>query len=311
MYIPRDEPKRTARAPAKLNLYLNVGERRGDGFHELETVIVPIRIWDSLTFAARPPAAAGAPGPIEVTVRTCGLAVHPLDLVPSGKENLVYRALELLQQRSGCRFGARVDLAKRIPAAAGLGGGSSDAAAALRLANRAWKLNWHASRVAEVAAELGSDVPFFLSGGAAVCRGRGEQVERLPPLKRLHFVVVKPPFGLRTADVYSAHQALSRNRNAVPTSRGGLSAAPLACGRWGDLRRWMHNTLEAAAASLTPWVAQASELFNRLDFVAHQLSGSGSAYFGVCCHAQHARRLAALVRMQRLGFVYATCSCQS
>src|SRR5688572_19026296 len=98
MYIPGDEPKRTTRAPAKLNLYLNVGKRRGDGFHDLETVIVPIRIWDSLAFATNPPADDGAPGPIELSVRACGsVSRQPqLDAVPSGKDNLAYRALELL-----------------------------------------------------------------------------------------------------------------------------------------------------------------------------------------------------------------------
>src|SRR5687767_11026319 len=152
MYIPRDETKRTARAPAKLNLYLHVGKQRGDGFHELETLIIPIRIWDSVTLTASDPAADGDSGPIELSVRTCGLGGSgaQLDALPSGKDNLVHRALELLQQRSCCRFGAKVELVKGIPMAAGLGGGSSDAAAALRLANCAWQLNWPTSRLAEI-----------------------------------------------------------------------------------------------------------------------------------------------------------------
>ena len=221
----------------------------------------------------------------------------------------MYRALELLQQQSGSRFGADVELVKRIPTSAGLGGGSSDAAAALRLANRAWQLNWPKSRLAELAAELGSDVPFFLSSTAAICRGRGERIELLPGLRRLHFVVVKPPLALSTGDVYRAHDALSRKRITAPNSLSE-SAVTLAQRHWGDLRRWMHNTLQAAAASLTPWISRVSAIFDRLDFVAHQLSGSGSAYFGVCRHAQHARRLAAFLRTRQLGLVYATSSCQ-
>jgi 4-diphosphocytidyl-2-C-methyl-D-erythritol kinase len=311
MYIPGDEPKRTARAPAKLNLYLDVGERRGDGFHELETLIVPIRIWDTLTLSTSPPAADGRSGRIDLTVRTGGAASRQLQLnaVPNGTQNLVYRTLELLQQQSGSRFGAQVELVKRIPTAAGLGGGSSDAATALRLANRAWRLNWPMSQLAELAAKLGSDVPFFLSSTAAICRGRGERIERLPAMQRLHFVVVKPPLGLSTGDVYRAHDALSRQRFAAPNSLSE-SAVTLAQRHWGDLRRWMHNTLQTAAASLTPWISQVSAIFDRLDFVAHQLSGSGSAYFGVCRHAQHARRLAAFLRTRQLGLVYATSSCQ-
>jgi 4-diphosphocytidyl-2-C-methyl-D-erythritol kinase len=310
MCIPGDEPKRTARAPAKLNLYLDIGERRSDGFHELETLIVPIRIWDSLTLTATRPPVHGEAGPIDLTVRSGGLAsgASQVDTVPTGKHNLVYRALELLQQRSGGRCGARVMLVKRIPPAAGLGGGSSDAASALRLANHAWQLNLPTSRLAELAAELGSDVPFFLSSGAAICRGRGERVERLPSQARLHVVVVRPPVGLRTSDVYRAYDSLNGKKDAARYALREIAGA-LAQGRWGDLRRWMHNGLQAAAASLTPWVAQISALFDRLDFVAHQLSGSGSAYFGICRHASHARRLAACLRTRQLGLVYATSSC--
>jgi 4-diphosphocytidyl-2-C-methyl-D-erythritol kinase len=235
-------------------------------------------------------------------LKTCDPAV------PIGTDNLIVRALELLQQRSGCRLGAAVELVKRIPTAAGLGGGSSDAAAALRLANRAWRLHWPASRLAEVAAEVGSDVPFFLSPHPAVCRGRGEQVERLAGLPPLDVVVVKPPLALSTRDVYAAHDALA----GEPTSPGSFAgmAAALARRSWGELRRSMHNGLRAAAASLTPWVGKLAAVFDRLDFVAHQLSGSGSAYFGVCRHAQHARRLANILRTRQLGLVYATRSCQ-
>jgi 4-diphosphocytidyl-2-C-methyl-D-erythritol kinase len=310
MYIPRDESKHTARAPAKLNLFLEVGERRSDGFHELETLIVPIRIWDSLTLAAKPPTSDG-PGPIELTVRNAGLGgVWPAaDQVPAGHDNLVYRALRLLQQRSGCRLGAEVELVKRIPSAAGLGGGSSDAAAVLRLANQAWNLSWPASRLVEVAAELGSDVPFFLAARPAICRGRGEQVEPLFGLRSLAVVIIKPPFGLSTTDVYAAHDTLRSQNGAATTPISRLSGAP-ARGQWGNLRLWMHNGLQTAAEMLVPWVRQLRMFCDRLDFVTHQLTGSGSAYFGVCRHAQHARRLANILRTRQLGLVYATRSCQ-
>jgi 4-diphosphocytidyl-2-C-methyl-D-erythritol kinase len=208
---------------------------------------------------------------------------------------------------------------------AGLGGGSSDAATALRLANRAWNLNWHSARLADVAVEVGSDVPFFLSPGAAICRGRGERIERLPEMRTLHFVVVQPPLSLNTGDVYHAHASLSATSNIQhPTSniqpsrgRGRPGSLPtsiersrFASGRWGDLSRWMYNRLQVAAATLTSWIGEAKTVFNELDFVAHQLTGSGSAYFGVCRHAQHARRLASILRTRQLGLIYATRSCQ-
>lgn len=312
MYLGRDELNRNARAPAKLNLFLEVLGRRGDGFHELETLMVPIRLADWLSITPTRPPADGRPGEIVLDVRA-GLSIRPPPQsaeIPTGASNLVVRALELLRQQSGCRCGARVELVKRIPPAAGLGGGSSDAAAALRLANRVWQLDWHPDRLAELAAELGSDVPFFCAGGAAVCRGRGERVERLPGMAPLHFVVVKPPLGLSTGDVYRAHDALHESvQPGEPRRLNGIAAAP-AGGRWGDLGRWLHNRLQAAVATLSPWVDQARTVFDQLDCLAHQLSGSGSAYFGVCRHAQHARRLAAILRTRQLGLVYATRSCQ-
>ena len=176
-------------------------------------------------------------------------------------------------------------LVKRIPMAAGLGGGSSDAAAALRLANRAWQINWNDERLAELAAELGSDIPFFLSHGAAICRGRGERVERLPPLPPLYFVIVKPAEALGAGEVYSAHDSIAEQK--PPIARGQLNRliANLYLGGWHDVGMWMHNRLQAAASLLSPCVEKLRRVFAEFDFVAHQLTGSGSAYFGICRHA--------------------------
>jgi 4-diphosphocytidyl-2-C-methyl-D-erythritol kinase len=317
MYLHRDEFKRSTRAPAKLNLLLEVVGRRENGFHDLETIIVPIQLGDWLSLTATPLGDDGQPGEISVAVKACRWLDTPphagYEIIPVGDENLIVRALKLLRRQSHCQFGAHVELVKRIPLAAGMGGGSSDAAAALRLANRVWRLNWQEDRLLELAAELGSDVPFFLSPGAAICRGRGEQVERLPAMQTLHFVVVKPHVSLSTSDVYRAHDALSDSaieHATLGAEATQITSPQLGTGRWGDLRRWMHNRLQAAAATLTPWVRQASSMFDTLDFVAHQLSGSGSAYFGVCRHAQHAQRMAAILRRRQLGLVYATRSCQ-
>jgi 4-diphosphocytidyl-2-C-methyl-D-erythritol kinase len=310
MFFRSEDPPRTARAPGKLNLFLEITGQREDGYHELETLMVPVRIADWLSFRATPAPDHDAAGPIDLTVRP-SFAVRPptqVESVPAGSKNLILRALDLLQQRSGCRFGARVELIKHIPISAGLGGGSSDAATALRLANIGWKLNWGTARLAELAAEIGSDVPFFVYGGAAICRGRGERVERLPAMPTLHFVVAKPPGGLSAGAVYGSYGRLSKSEQ-VKERRPSVSMS-VNGSRWGELGRWMRNRLESAAALLTPWVAQAQAVFGELDFVAHQLSGSGSAYFGVCRHAQHARRLASILRTRQLGLVYATRSCQ-
>ncbi|MEX2317241.1 MAG: 4-(cytidine 5'-diphospho)-2-C-methyl-D-erythritol kinase [Pirellulales bacterium] len=311
MYLRRDELRRTARPPAKLNLHLEVFGRRGDGFHELETLMVPVRLYDCLSItstAATADAAAGA-GPLQFR---CSLATRsPFErkYVPAAKHNLVVRALELLRQRSGCTLGACIELVKRIPAAAGLGGGSSDAAAALVLANRVWRLGWSRDRLADLAAEIGSDVPFFLFGGAAVCRSRGERVEKLPAAAPLHFVLVKPPVDLSTADVYRAYDALPQAGMRSASARLESLIKALIRGRLAEIGRAMRNALQAAAATLSPWVERARSAFDELDCLAHQLSGSGSAYFGLCRHAQHARRLASVLRARGLGLVYALRSC--
>ena len=199
MNLRQNELKRTLHAPAKLNLFLEVLDRREDGYHELETLMVPVGIFDSLSFEPAQPI-HGKVGSIEFAVRGDAAAVG----IPTDSRNLVVRALGLLRKHSGCTHGAKVELVKRIPSAAGLGGGSSDAAAALELGNRGWGIHFDRKQLTSLAAELGSDVPFFLAHSAAICRGRGEQVERIAGTVPLHVVIVKPPAALSTAEVYRA-----------------------------------------------------------------------------------------------------------
>jgi 4-diphosphocytidyl-2-C-methyl-D-erythritol kinase len=306
MDLRQSDSKRIVHAPAKLNLFLDVLDRRGDGYHELATLMVPLRLQDSLSLVPTPPG-GNRPASIEFSLE----AGRWNDGVPADSSNLVVRALELLRRRSGCDLGAQVTLMKRIPTAAGLGGGSSDAAAALRMANRAWGLDWELQRLASLAAELGSDVPFFLEHGAAICRGRGELVERIAAVP-LHVVIVKPPVALSTAEVYRCHDRLSAD---VPHPAGRSDrtltalAKALRRGTIQCLGEWMGNRLQVAAAALSGWIGEVQAAFAGLDFVGHQLSGSGSAYFGVCRHARHARRLAAILRQRQLGLVYVTRSC--
>lgn len=312
MYLRRDQCTRTVRAPAKLNLYLDVFGRRDDGYHELETLIVPVRWWDTLTFRSTPPESDGRPARISLTVRS-GLPIRsalPSKLPPAGDENLVTRALKLLRERSGCRAGAHVELVKRIPMAAGLGGGSSDAAAALSLANREWNLGWSRDELSALGAEIGSDVPFFLGGGVAICRGLGERVVRVTGARPVDFVIVAPPQGLETTAVYRAHDALNRSKEQPHGKRLEELVSVLRSSRYGDLGRLMTNSLEAAASMLSPWIARVRAEFEQIGFVGHQMSGSGSSYFGICRHRQEARRLAAVLRARRIGLVYATSSTQ-
>jgi 4-diphosphocytidyl-2-C-methyl-D-erythritol kinase len=188
---------------------------------------------------------------------------------------------------------------KRIPAASGLAGGSSDAAAALVAANLGWQLNWPREQLAPLAAELGSDVPFFLGQGPAVCRGRGEIMEPVAGLAPLSFVIVRPPVGLSTPAVYRACRPAVEPRHAEPL------VDSLRRGDLGTAAKHFHNALQIAAEGLCDWIARLKQEFAALGCLAHQMSGSGSAYFGLCRHARHARRIAASLRSRGVGQVYA------
>jgi 4-diphosphocytidyl-2-C-methyl-D-erythritol kinase len=287
-------------APAKVNLFLEVLARRPDGYHEIETVMVAVTIYDTLLFEPQPRPeitlrcrwAYGFAGQDRPSIETGS----PRGDLPSGPQNLVWRAVELLRARAGYAGGAAIELIKRVPAAAGLGGASSDAAAALVAANLAWRLGWSHDRLAPLAAELGSDVPFFLTGGAAVCHGRGERIEAIRA-SRLHLVVVRPELGLSTPAVYARCRPTSQPHGAAALvdnlSRGDVwAAAP-------DMK----NDLQQPAQSLHPGIATLLPAIRRAGAMTGQMSGSGSSCFGLCRSARHARRVAARLRARRLGMV--------
>jgi 4-diphosphocytidyl-2-C-methyl-D-erythritol kinase len=286
------------RTPAKLNLFFEVLSRRHDGFHEIETLMCPVGIYDTLFFEPH------ESHHLRLTSRWAhrhGLGSRcALGSLPSEEENIVTKAVELLRRRAGIEAGANIHLVKRIASEAGLGGGSSDAAAALVAANRAWRLGWDKNQLGKLAAELGSDVPFFLGRGAAVCRGRGEIIERVGGLGRWHIVVVRPPQGLSTAEVYKRCRPAATPRSAatlVEAMRSG-SSRRLAAG--------LHNALEPAAEELSPWIARLRSEFAKSDVLGHQMSGSGTSYFGICRNGCHARRVAARLRSVGVGQVYIT-----
>jgi len=283
------------RTPAKLNLYFRVLGRRDDGYHEIETLMVPISLFDSLRFRATPAATEGA-GAISLHCRWASPSQSsPL---PETQENLVYRAIELLRHRSGAVQGATVHLVKRIPLESGLGGGSSDAAAALVAANLGWKLGWKRERLASVGAEVGSDVPFFLYGGPAICRGRGERVEPVACRGGMQAVVVKPPVGLSTKEVYA------RCRPGDSTGSAADLRAALSRGSLNRAAKTLRNDLQGVAAELSPWVGRLADAFSRIGCMAHQLTGSGSCYFGLFYSAAAARCAAARLAARRWGRVY-------
>jgi len=287
-------------APAKLNLLFEILARREDGYHEIETLMVPISVYDTLYLRR------DSNGEIQLTCQWAAAAeaqAGRLGDLPTDRSNLAVKAVELLRARAGIEAGATMRLVKRIPSAAGLGGGSSDAAAALMAANLAWGLHWSVADLSTLAGELGSDVPFFLTPGAAICRGRGERVEPLARAAPLHVVVVRPPAGLSTAEVFRACQVADR-----PHTTGPLRAA-LESGNAAQVARLLHNRLQEPAERLSPWVVRVRQAFETLDCLGHQMSGSGTSYFGICRHARHALRVASYLRARALGSVFAARSC--
>jgi 4-diphosphocytidyl-2-C-methyl-D-erythritol kinase len=302
MQIHRSAVELVVQTPAKLNLFFEVLARRNDGYHEIETLMCPIDLYDTLYFREEPSGKLALE--CQWAAPTSELRCAGFETVPNGPDNLVMRAVDLLRRHAGVQRGACLTLVKRIPAAAGLGGGSSDAAAALVAANLGWELGLSATELAQAAAQLGSDVPFFLVGGPAVCRGRGERIEPVGGLGPLHFVVARPPVGLATAEVYGVCRPAEQP----------LPVAPLVEAlRRGDAKeagRLLHNRLQGAAETLSPWMKKLREAFAAQDFLGHGMTGSGTSYFGLCRHARHARHLARRLRATGLGSVFAVRSCR-
>lgn len=288
--------------PAKLNLFLEVLAKRPDGYHELETLMVTVSLFDTLRFTLAPAT--------EVTLRNQWCVTRRQDtareLLPAGPDNLVLKAATLLARETGVRSGAHIDLLKRIPLAAGLAGGSSDAAATLVGLNRLWKLGLSAVELQVLGARLGSDVPFFLAATtAAICRGRGEIVQPVPLNSTLHFVIVKPPAGLSTAQVFQNCQPAQSPRSADDLVRS------LHYGHVGQAGSGFFNRLGAPAESLCEHVSQLRRRFEDLPVSGHLMSGSGTSYFGLCHNRQQARQVAGRLRSAQCGQVYVVQNCVS
>jgi 4-diphosphocytidyl-2-C-methyl-D-erythritol kinase len=272
-------------APAKLNLFLEVLGRRPDGYHEIETVMVAVGLYDTLTILDEPSG--------ELRLR-CNDPTLPVD-----GNNLVLKAADRLKQATGYGGGARIELTKAIPAQAGLAGGSSDAAATLVGLDRIWDLGLSRDRLDDLASEVGSDVAFFNHVPAAICRGRGEQVEEIPLEGRLYFVLVCPPVGLSTADVY---------RQVVPPGEPravGAIRDVLAQGRRDALGPFLFNRLQPFAEAIRPELTRVRDALADLGPLldGSTMSGSGSAYFGLCRTLAAAQRAAEILQTLGLGWV--------
>jgi 4-diphosphocytidyl-2-C-methyl-D-erythritol kinase len=292
-------------APAKLNLYLEVLGKRSDGFHELETLMVPVCLFDTLRWS--PQSDSGGPDSVGVSL-SIDQYVRSTPLGTDG--NLVIRAAELIATHAGIEPHGHFHVTKRIPMQAGMGGGSSNAAATLLLANAAWELGLKHSELSELAAKLGSDVPYFLQSSSAICRGRGERIEPIAGLPRISFVLVKPDFGLSTPEIFGKLQDSEKQASAAESaSRLGSLIAELRAGAIGKACRLMTNRLEGAAARIAPEIERIKSALARVGCQGQLMTGSGSTVVGIARSAGHARRLAHWLSAQNVGTVLATASC--
>ena len=275
--------------PAKVNFFLELHGRREDGFHQIDTVMQTVSLWDRLDFI---------PSEGQQVQLSCQLqqpAGQPgeQDLIPTDGRNLVVRACERLrdyalehQIDSPISQGLKIHLTKWIPSAAGLGGASSDCAAALVGANQAWKLGLNLSQLHSIAAELGSDVPFFLYGGACRCTGRGEIIQSVAAPAGVDLVIVKPPVALSTKDVFGRVDLASKDS---PTSSAEPTLEAVATGHAQQVASSLFNRLAQPAAELTDQMERVAGLFERVGSLGHQMSGSGSSYFGIFPNRKSAR----------------------
>ena len=265
-------------SPCKVNLLLNIRGKRADGYHELETIMQPVPLCDQITVAR---AASGL-------TLTCNQPALPVDA-----SNLVHKAATAFLQAAGITDGVRIDLEKNIPLAAGLGGGSGNAAHTLCALNELFDFPLSAAKISTLAAALGSDVPFFLQSQPALATGRGEQVQQLvpfPALRGAHLLLIHPGFGVSTAWAY---QNLARFPDAL-NGRAGRAEELLQLLRGTDLAaagRAFYNSLEAPVLAKHPLLALYQEFLRLNGAAATLMSGSGSTTFALAGNKEAAHRL--------------------
>ena len=272
-------------APAKINLSFRIKDRRGDGFHEIETLMPPISLADKITIER-----AGEDGGIQFTCDDPSL--------PAGDDNLVVRAAKLFCQRTNITSGITIALEKKIPHGAGLGGGSSDAATTLVGLNELFVAGLSQKESLELAAQLGSDVPFFVVRSAAVCRGRGEIVEPTSLAAKMRLMLFKPDFAVPTPWAYGRW----KDSQELP----GVDYSPQEFNRIqfvNDLERPVFEKF-VLLAHLKTWLRQQPEVAVAL------MSGSGSTMFAVLREGAGGEELAARTR-QQIDATLWTCGCEA
>jgi len=256
-------------APAKINLFLRVLGKRAYGYHEIVSLMQKITLYDELTFLPRP----------KGIVLKC-----PNSDLPISEDNLIYRAAEALFAHAGYLSGIEITLMKNIPVAAGLGGGSSDAATTLLALNEMCQLGLKKVELMKIGAKLGSDVPFFIFGSSAFAEGRGEKLKAWENPLKLNIVLINPGFSLSTKLVYeSLNLRLTKERINYSIPRFS---------ELGDIIREMHNDLETVSLRMHPELTDIKKLLLRHGALSAMMSGSGPTVFGIFTDENSAKKAA-------------------
>ncbi|MCL2347253.1 MAG: 4-(cytidine 5'-diphospho)-2-C-methyl-D-erythritol kinase [Planctomycetaceae bacterium] len=283
-----------AQAPAKINLFFEVFGKRPDGYHDVCSVCAPIELYDTLSMSSR------NDNEIRLNCRFPDTSDDEMSDVPQDQANIVVRAVELIRKKYGIKQGCEIRLIKRIPSRAGMGGGSSNAATAIMLAGQLWDLHLTPAEMMILGAELGSDVPLFFIDGMSIGDGRGEQVKPVSACVTLDVVVVKPAEGISTAEAFRLSVLPEKEQRKSPDRL----LQGLAAGNLSEIGNGLFNRLEAVSETLCPMIRTINNAFVKLDCVACQMTGSGTACFAICRHSKHAQYVSEQIRTMSLGKVF-------
>lgn len=265
-----------AKAYAKINWALEILKTLENGYHEMDMLMQSISLHDTLTFEEAE----------DVVLLTDGAPD------PYGEKNLIVRAARLLQKETGCAKGVKMELTKRIPARAGMGGGSSDCAAALIVLNEMWKLGISKERLHELGFSLGADVAFCLAGGLQRARGMGERLDALPAGKSPEMIVMMPDEGLSTGPVFQEYDRMERTEKPVKMEK---AQDALIRGEYAELNGYARNVLTEPAMKQSAAIEQAIDEISGLGATMVRMSGSGSSVFAVFPDAATADRAQAVI----------------
>lgn len=259
-------------APAKINLGLDALYKRDDGYHELQTIMASVDLADKLVFRDR------ADGEFSLTTDS--------GFLPVDERNLIYQVVELVRERLGINRGVEIEVRKRIPVAAGLAGGSSDAAATLRGLNRLWELNLSLSELAALGAEIGSDVPYCLLGNTSLVEGRGEIITPLPTIPQTWVVLVKPKLSVSSRKIFAA-----LTFDDLPHPDIAALEQAIRQGNYQEMVKHLGNSLERITITKHPVVQQVKDKMLKFGADAALMSGSGPTVFALCEHYSRAQRV--------------------